>query len=275
MAKKINMTKFRSQMNKLQREAKRAERKIKQNTNNFNREVREYNSNVRRNRNKILRELNRMQSANTLNTEYYTSVQLVHNTYTKVNELYNKGIVDDKLFNAIENENANSLELGNVVLNKSEIEDSEERFDESNISDKLIKISTDLNDRWKGALFSLSPDNPEAARHFCTSTREILKVLIDDGIKDKDVINNNPKCEKTKNGTPTRREKIKYAMSKKGISNELIIEFTDNNIENIVSLINELSNGTHGHSNKYSLNQLKLFRKRFEDSINFVCEYVI
>ena len=275
MAKKINMTKFRSQMNKLQREAKRAERKIKQNINNFNREVREYNFNVRRNRNKILRELNRMQSANTLNTEYYTSVQLVHNTYTKVNELYNKGIVDDKLFNAIENENANSLELGNVVLNKSEIEDSEERFDESNISDKLIKISTDLNDRWKGALFSLSPNNPEATRHFCTSTREILKVLIDDGIKDKDVINNNPKCEKTKNGTPTRREKIKYAMSKKGISNELIIEFTDNNIENIVSLINELSNGTHGHSNKYSLNQLKLFRKRFEDSINFVCEYVI
>lgn len=275
MAKKINMTKFRSQMNKLQREAKRAERKIKQNINNFNREVREYNSNVRRNRNKILRELNRIQSTNTLNTEYYTSVQLVHNTYTKVNELYNKGIVDDELFNAIENENANSLELGNVVLNKSEIEDSEESFNELNISDKLIKISPDLNNRWKGALFSLSPDNPEAARHFCTSTREILKVLIDDGIKDKDVINNNPKCEKTKNGTPTRREKIKYAMSKKGISNELIIEFTDNNIENIVSLINELSNGTHGHSNKYSLNQLKLFRKRFEDSINFVCEYVI
>ncbi len=269
------MTKFRSQMNKLQREAKRAERKIKQNINNFNREVREYNSNVRKNRNKILRELNRMQSANTLNTEYYTSVQLVHNTYTKVNELYNKGIVDDKLFNAIENENANSLELGNVVLNKSEIEDSEERFDESNISDKLIKISTDLNDRWKGALFSLSPNNPEATRHFCTSTREILKVLIDDGIKDKDVINNNPKCEKTKNGTPTRREKIKYVMSKKGISSELIIEFTDNNIENIVSLINELSNGTHGHSNKYSLNQLKLLKKRFEYSINFVCEYVI
>ena len=275
MAKKINMTKFRSQMNKLQREAKRAERKIKQNINNFNREVREYNSNVRRNRNKILRELNRIQSTNTLNTEYYTSVQLVHNTYTKVNELYNKGIVDDELFNAIENENANSLELGNVVLNKSEIEDSEESFNELNISDKLIKISPDLNNRWKGALFSLSPDNPEAARHFCTSTREILKVLIDDGIKDKDVINNNPKCEKTKNGTPTRREKIKYVMSKKGISSELIIEFTDNNIENIVSLINELSNGTHGHSNKYSLNQLKLFRKRFEDSINFVCEYVI
>ena len=33
MAKKINLTKFRSQMNKLQREAKRAERKIKQNIN--------------------------------------------------------------------------------------------------------------------------------------------------------------------------------------------------------------------------------------------------
>lgn len=102
-----------------------------------------------------------------------------------------------------------------------------------------------------------------------------MKVLIDDGIKDKDVIVAIPQCEKTKNGIPTRKEKIKYAMNRKGISNELIIEFTNSNIENIVSLINELSNGTHGHANKYSLNQLKAFKKRFEDSINFVCEYVV
>ena len=275
MAKSFNMSQFRNQMNKIHREAKKAEMQFKQEINNYNKAVRQYNSNVRNNKNKILRELNRMKSTYTINTNYYVTTKLVHNFYIKVSNSYDNGLVEEDIFNAIENEDANNLELSNVVLNNDEVENSDVDLDESNISAKLIKISTDLNDRWKGALFSLNPNNPEAARHFCTSTREILKVLIDDRIKDKDVIDSNPQCDKTNYGSPTRKEKIKYAMNKKGISDELIIEFTDSNIENTISLINELSNGTHGHSNKYSLNQLKSFKKRFEDSINFVCEYVI
>lgn len=34
-------------------------------------------------------------------------------------------------------------------------------------------------DRWKGALFSLSPTNPDAAQHFCTSAREVLTSMLD------------------------------------------------------------------------------------------------
>lgn len=275
MAKSFNMSQFRSQINKIQREARKAESQLKQSVNNYNRAVRQYNSNVRSTKNKIQRELNRMESTYTIRTDYSISTRVVHDVYTKVSNSYKKGCIDENIFNAIENEDANNLELSNVVLNNYEVENSDIELDESNISAKLIKISTDLNNRWKGALFSLNPNNPEAARHFCTSTREILKVLIDDGIKDKDVVAANPQCEKTNNGTPTRKEKIKCAMNKKGISNELIIEFTNNNIENTVSLINELSNGTHGHANRYSINQLKSFKKRFEDSINFVCDYVI
>lgn len=275
MAKSFNMSQFKSQINKIQREAKRAENQFKQSVNNYNRAVRQYNSNVRNAQNKIQRELNRMQSTYTIKTNYSISTRVVHDVYTKVSNSYNNGNIDENIFNAIENEDANNLELSNVVLNNCEVENSNVEIEESNISAKLIKISTDLENRWKGALFSLNPNNPEAARHFCTSTREILKVLIDDGIKDKDVVAINPECERTNNGTPTRKEKIKYAMNKKGINDELIIEFTNSNIENTVSLINELSNGTHGHANKYSLNQLKSFKKRFEDSINFVCDYVI
>lgn len=276
MAKSFNMSKFKSQMNKIQRDAKKIERQFKQGINDYNRAVRQYNSNVRTAQNKIQIELNRMQTATyTVKTNYYISTKVVHDTYTKVSNSYDNGDIDESIFEAIENEDANNLELGNVVLNNEEIENYDVELDESNISAKLIKISSDLDNRWKGALFSLNPNNPEAARHFCTSTREILKVLIDDGIKDKDVVATNPQCEKTNNGTPTRKEKIKYAMNKKGISNKLIIEFTNNNIENAVSLINELSNGTHGHSNRYSLNQLKSFKKRFEASINFICDYVI
>lgn len=272
---KFNMSQFKSQMNKIQRESRRAQQQLKNSVNNYNRAVRQYNTNVRNYKNKIQRELNRLNANYSIESHYYISTRLVHETYTKVIDLYGNGAVDERLFNAIENENANNLELSNVVLNNEEVENPDVNIDESNISLKLIKISEDLDSRWKGALFSLNPSNPEAARHFCTSTREILKVLIDDGIKDNEVVLENPQCEKTNFGTPTRKEKIKYAMNKKGIDNSLIIEFTNENIENTVSLINELSNGTHGQSSKYTLNQLKSFKKRFEDSINFICEYVI
>lgn len=272
---KFNMSQFRSQMNKIQRESRRVQQQLKNSVNNYNRAVRQYNSNVRNYKNKIQRELNRLNSNCSIKSHYYISTKLVHETYTKVSNLYENGDIEENLFNAIENENANNLELSNVVLNNEEVENYDVEIDESNISSKLINISEDLDNRWRGALFSLNPNNPEAARHFCTSTREILKVLIDDGIKDDEVVLHNPQCEKTHFGTPTRKEKIKYAMNKKGIDNSLVVEFTDENIENTVSLINELSNGTHGHSSRYSLNQLKSFKKRFEDSINFICEYVI
>lgn len=272
---KFNMSQFKSQINKIQRESRRAQQQLKNSVNNYNRVVRQYNSNVRNYKNKIQRELNRLNSNYSIKTNYYVSTKLVHETYTKVSDLYENGYIEENLFNAIENENANNLELSNVVFNNEEVENSDVEITESNISLKLMNISPELDERWKGALFSLNPKNPEAARHFCTSTREILKVLIDDGIKDSDVISDNPKCEKTNFGTPTRKEKIKYAMNRKGIDNSLIVEFTNQNIENTVSLINELSNGTHGHASRYSLNQLKSFKKRFEDSINFICEYVI
>lgn len=272
---KINMSQFKSQMNKIQRESKRAQQQLKNSINDYNRAVRQYNSDVRKHRNKIQTELNKMKSNCFVKSYYYISTKSVHETYTEVSNLYENGYIDEEIFNAIERENANNLELSNVVLNNEDVENSDIEINESKISSKLIKISSDLDDRWKGALFSLNPNNPEAARHFCTSTREILKFLIDDGINDKEVVSENPQCEKTNFGTPTRKEKIKYAMNKKGISNTLVVEFANQNIENTVSLINELSNGTHGHSNRYSLNQLKSFKKRFEDSINFICEYVI
>ena len=274
-------SKIRHIQNKYNQGMRKIERQINHKINDYNRAVKRYNSNLRKNQSKIKSELMKFQRNSTIrvsSSTYKISVINVNQSYDRLSQKYDFEDNSNRYRNfleKIEEENANNLEVANVILNNDEINNEGYSLEENIVSNKLLNISEDLDNRWKGAIFSLNPKNPDATRHFCTSTREILKVLIDDGIKDKDVINNNPKCEKTKNGTPTRREKIKYAMSKKGISNELIIEFTDKDIENIVSLINELSNGTHGHSNKYSLNQLKLFRKRFEDSINFVCEYVI
>ncbi len=270
-----SLSSFKSQMNRINNQLKQAERKAKQSINNYNRELRNYNSNIRNARNKINIELNKLKRVNN-STKYYITSHSIHNLYIQIKESYEYGNIDAKLYSDIEKENENNLELANVVLNNEEVDNSNINLDQSEISDILLNISPDLKSRWEGALYSLNPNNPEAARHFCTSTREILKVLIDDGINNEEVLKDNPNCEKSPNGrTPSRRSKVIYAMKKKGLSNDLITEFAITDIESTIGLINELSDGTHGSANKYTINQLKSFKRRFEDGIHFICKYII
>lgn len=270
-----SLSSIRSQMNRLNSQIKQSERKIKQSINNYNSAVRKYNANVRSARVKINNDLNKLKRINN-SSKYYVTSNSVHRVYNQITEAYEFGNINEKIYDDIERENENNLELANVVLNNSEIDNSNVNLNQSEISSMLLNISQDLKARWDGALFSLSPSNPEAARHFCTSTREILKVLIDDGINNKEVVQDNPNCEKSPNGsTPSRRSKVIYAMKKKGYSDKLVAEFAVEDIENTISLITELSNGTHGSANKYSIDQLKSFKKRFENSIYFICKYIV
>ena len=94
---KFNMSQFKSQMNKIQRESRRAQQQLKNSVNNYNRAVRQYNSNVRNYRNKIQRELNRLNSSYSIESHYYISTKLVHETYTKVSDLYENGNIEENL----------------------------------------------------------------------------------------------------------------------------------------------------------------------------------
>ena len=125
-----------------------------------------------------------------------------------------------------------------------------------------------------GAIYALNPKNPDATRHFCTSTREIFIQIIDTKAKEDDVIKVFPNCEKTENGSVTRRSKIKYLLYQKGVNDVDMEEFIHSDIENILSLLYELNGGTHGKSGKYTINQLKSIKKRAERGLNFLCEYV-
>lgn len=39
---------------------------------------------------------------------------------------------------------------------------------------ELEAFAPELRGRWDGALFSLNPETPDAARHFCTRARECI-----------------------------------------------------------------------------------------------------
>jgi len=93
-------------------------------------------------------------------------------------------------------ETNNSVQLYNSLNNFDEGDyiDPQE-LQQSYIVKKLNEISTDLGDRWQGALFSLNPHNPDASRHFCTSVREIFTQVIDIKAPDYSVTSYFPNCE--------------------------------------------------------------------------------
>ena len=274
-------SKIRHIQNKYNQGMRKIERQINHKINDYNRAVKRYNSNLRQNQSKIKSELMKFQRNSTIrvsSSTYKISVINVNQSYDRLSQKYDFEDNSNRYRNfleKIEEENANNLEVANVILNNDETNNEGYSLEENIVSNKLLNISKDLDNRWKGAIFSLNPKNPDATRHFCTSTREIFIQIIDTKAKDNDVIHAFPDCEKTNNGTVSRRSKIKYLLHKKGVNDIDIENFVHTDIENILSLLYELNGGTHGQAGKYSINQLKSIKKRVENGLNFLCEYVV
>lgn len=284
MAKKFNASQFKSQIRRIQSQQNQALRKLdtavrkynsemKKQVNAYNKFVREYNASVRHNRQIIEREARKLNSySNGQMSSYRMSVSTMQQWYHSVNQVYGEGVeitpAQNHILNLIEEEQATSLITANAVEN-----DSAPEVDTQNIElgNKLQIISIDLHNRWKGAIFALNPENPDASRHFCTSAREIFTEFIECKAPDKEVFAYNPSCERTKQGNATRREKIRYMMRNVDMDNS-VIEFADANIQNILELFHVLSDGTHGASGRYEFNKLIQVKKRVEQGINFLCE---
>jgi len=270
--------KYKQQVRKVNNEIDKYNRNVKRAVDNYNRDVRSYNAKVKQNRSRIQAELRRLNSSSSTRTitTYRTSVNTLHSSYQNVALTYDsmdQGTpFQEYLFSGIEQENANSLAAANVILNNTEPSEPEYSLQDTLIMDRLSSISKDLDNRWRGALYSLNPNNPDATRHFCTSTREIFTEIFNSKATDKDVFSVFPDCEKTENGNATRRSKIKYFLHQKGFSDNDVESFIDNDIDNILELFHTLSKGTHGEAGKYSMNQLTVIKKRVEDGLIFLCD---
>lgn len=193
---KFNLSQFRSKMrelenkqrqaiNKYNQEVRRYNSKVNQAINNYNQEVRRYNSRVRANKQKLVSQLNQLKSSSTtvryqtlrtstvtLNTRY----QILESKETNF-ETYRNGA---EFLDLSETETANSLEVSNLLESEQNTNSNVEQTEfDSKISTELNQILPELDNRWKGALFSLNPMNPDAARHFCTSAREIFVQILD------------------------------------------------------------------------------------------------
>lgn len=299
MARRISMSQYKSRIRQLQqkqkraidefnREARKYDQKVKRAVSEFNQKVnryntaaRAYNNRVRANRDRLNRELRKLANRpkTTRFTQYRTSVDLVHSSYqtldsyAETNEL---GGQYNEILDLSEREAANNVGLMNALVGDTEdLSDHEQEEANQTLLDFLASISLDLLDRWRGAIFSLDPENPDAARHFCTSAREVITHILNVKAPDSDVFAVMPECAKTQRGNPTRRAKISYFLHKKGLSNQHLEDFVEHDIDAVVRLFDVFNSATHGEAGTFDYAQLLAVRKRVEDSIVFLSRIVV
>ncbi len=272
--------KRRQEINKYNQDVRKHNQNVKRAVDKYNREARTYNARVRANRQRVINELNRLksQSRTTQYTVFRTSVQTLQTSYERLEtQCENKQLTDvqNYFYDLSEKEAANNLQVMNSLLDEND-DENQVSGDLQNIKiiDELNRISPELNARYRGAVFSLSPQNPDAARHFCTSTREIITKIINLKAPDNEVIQLFPNCDRTQDGKPTRRSKIKYFLNHKQISDGDLENFVDSDVDNIIELFKVFNEGTHGGAGTYSHNQLLSIKTRVEDGILFLSELV-
>jgi len=272
--------KQRQAINKYNQEVTRHNQKVKQAVDQYNREVRAYNARVRAHRQKIQNELSKLsrQPTTTKFVVFRTSVTTLHESYSRLEHRAESQQFDSRFNHVLdlsEREASNNLEVMNALLGEHPDPNQPVEGDiESTLTDELRNISTDLNDRWKGAVFSLNPRNPDAARHFCTSAREVITQILEIKAPDSEVISLFPHCDRTEQGKPTRRTKIKFFLHRKGIEIDVLEDFVENDMGNIIELFRVFNDATHGSAGRFDLYQLSTIKKRVEDGIKFLTQLI-
>ena len=239
----------------------------------YNREVRSYNARVRANRSR-LRSAVQSLSTQTITVRYSSFHTSAANLYSAYERLDNSD-ADPFLSDLAERDTANSVTLLNTLLeDSSHVRVVDGELASTKLSESLSRYSTDMQDRWFGAIFALNPRNPDAARHFCTSAREILADILNTEAPDLEVLSRFPDCQVTGQGTPTRRAKIHYCLNRSGLNNGVLEDFIEVNINDLSVLFKDLNAGAHGLAGRFSLPQLTAIKTRVEDSIDFICQIV-
>lgn len=274
----------RQAIDKYNREARRHNAAVKKAVSDYNREVRAYNAkarahnarveNQRRRLDQEIRRLNSRPAATTFIT-YRASVETLARTYTATEESLAGWPITPagrELVDRGSEEVANSAYLLNAMDGDGASEDdpTEDELRGPSMQTELATFGQDLVDRWTGALFSLSPRNPDAARHFCTSAREVLIAMIDHAAPDSRVVEADPACDRTDKGVPTRRAKVGFLLRRKGVDVEPIEDLVEDDMDNVLTLFRDFNNGTHGHAGRFTITQLSALRIRVESAIGFV-----
>jgi hypothetical protein len=287
MTKRINISQLKSKLRQLESKQRQAIahynqgvrkynagiRNLKSAIDHYNQEVLAYNSRQRLNQQRLQSELRRLQSQQgTRYSVLRTSVSHLCTVYTRMEQSAasrSLTAADNYFLDLAEREAANSVGVVNALL-VPELFEETSPLQQSAITDEIAVISEDLDTRWQGALFALNPANPDAARHFCASSREIFSQILDIKAPDNIVFTSLPEAERTERGNATRRSKIEFLLLQKGVLLGEMAEFASEDIGNIIDLFDILNAGTHGPAGRYDVRTLGAIKQRVEDGLIFL-----
>jgi hypothetical protein len=282
MPRRISPSQARSQMRRAQSQLRQASSKLERagrqfdrDLNKLTREVRAYDARSRSNQARLRREVSRLSNATTTtrHVTYRQSVATFQQSFA-VLESSPPSWIDAELFDMSEGEAANSAAALNALLEGPEARDSAAdavaELRSTKLDGELAEIAPDCEARWTGALFALHPDNPDAARHFCTSARELLSGILTRFAPDDDVLADDPDCPKTDEGDVSRRARVRFILRSRGICDDAFEGFVDKDIDDVVRLFREFNDGTHGSAGTFGLKQLVALKIRVEDALLFV-----
>lgn len=255
-------------------------RKVDQAIDRYNRDARAHNARVRANRGRLERELRRLQSQpsqrqTVVRVEYRTSVSTLAQAYARLEAQADTAPwAGTDVLGYTEAEAANSVAALNALLDEAPSADTTDaelaELQETDVDEELGDLDPDLGARWRGALFALHPRNPDAARHFCTSAREMLSDMLEIVAPSDLVESDDPTCERTEQGTVSRRARIRFCLRRSGIYERDLEDFVEQDVTNVLALFHEFNTGTHGAAGRFTLPQLTTLKARAEDAIRFI-----
>lgn len=275
MVRRISSSQMRSKLRQAQSKHRQAVNQLNREIRTYNSKVRAHNARVRANQDRLRRELQKLSRTATKPqlVAFRASVDATQRSFTVLErraDADHYGEQFDRFLDMSEREAANSVSVMNVLQGEMPEEGTDEPLPKSQIGHILNAISQDVHDRWRGALFALSPQNPDAARHFCTSARELMTEILEKFAPDDEVKQALPDCEVTQQGKPTRRAKIHFFFHHHGIVDAAATDFVEDNMENVVQLFRVFNDGTHGSSGRFEHSQLLAIRARVEGAVSFL-----
>lgn len=245
------------------REVRRVNQNNRAAVDKYNRAVHAHNAEIKRQRQRRLAAL-RASSSN-----QYVEVRQSTFELSARFDLAVREAADAELLALSEREAGNSARLAEALV--ADEPTAPEATDDTGILEYLQGFSQDLCDRWRGAIFALSPANPDAGRHFCTSAREIFTEILERWADNKNVLAADPACELTPNKTgPSRRAKIRYLLKRKGADTPEMLGFVEKDIDDVLQLFHVFNEATHGAAGKHGFTKLLHIRQRVEGGIMFL-----
>lgn len=252
--------------------------KVKRAIDDYNREVRAHNARVTANRQRLQSAVRRLQAPVTVPSRFVSfrqSVEVVHTSYSRLETAVASSALDPRteyLVDLSERETANSVSVAGAILGTPDTAVQPEVLDHEDIVNELSTIAPDLELRWRGAVFSLNPQNPDAARHFCASAREIFVQILDMSAPEDAVLAANPSAARTRDGRVTRRARLSYMLVRQGVRVDALATFADADLDNVMELFRVFNDGTHGNAGTFTHPQLLGIRRRVENALQFLCQ---